>query len=120
MNSHTYTHIQPPSLQKLHQQHWAASLEDINIINTLAFQAEILTGKPVKSMEDAHAAIESLLQRGCQTVIITLGEQGSVYASQQNRVPTYVPARKVSQVDSTVRTVLCIAFSLIIYIIEEK
>jgi ribokinase len=41
-------------------------------------EAEILTGIPVKTQEDAEAAAQRLLERGAQNVIITLGARGAL------------------------------------------
>ena len=66
------------------------------------FQAEILTGFPVTCVADARRATDVLLDQGCSTVIITLGEHGSVYATQADRQPQHVAARQVRPVDTTV------------------
>ena len=65
-------------------------------------QAEILTGLSIKSIDDAKRAVPALLDRGCRRVIITLGGQGSVYASQGDTCPVHVPADVVEPLDSTV------------------
>ncbi|KAK3576330.1 hypothetical protein CHS0354_039736 [Potamilus streckersoni] len=64
-------------------------------------EAEILTGLPVKSIEDAKMAANILLKRGCGKVIITLGEQGSVIATTDTSEVKHVPAQKVKVVDTT-------------------
>ncbi len=64
-------------------------------------EAEILTGIPVKLVSDAEAAIAVLLDRGCSTAIITLGTEGAVFASHQDRKMIHVPAEKVEAVDTT-------------------
>lgn len=62
----------------------------------------MMTGLPVSDVAQAEAAIDVLLGKGCQYAIITLGEKGTVFASQDNRKPTYIPATKVKAVDTTV------------------
>ena len=47
-------------------------------------------------------AIVKLLDKGCNTVIITLGEQGAVYASQEDRTVKKVCTIRVQAVDTTV------------------
>jgi len=44
-------------------------------------EAEVLTGLPVHTMEDAKRCAESLLQKGFRKVILTLGARGSLMAS---------------------------------------
>ena len=65
-------------------------------------ETEILTGIPVISVHDAYKALDILLDRGCRTVIITLGSQGVVYARSDDRKVVHVAARKVQAVDTTV------------------
>ncbi|KAJ8308715.1 hypothetical protein KUTeg_013589 [Tegillarca granosa] len=65
-------------------------------------EAEILSGVPVKCIKDAEKAIEIFLEKGCKTVIITMGELGAVFASQENKTPVHVPATPVTAVDTTV------------------
>ena len=68
------------------------------------FQAEILTGWKVETLEHAQEALPVLLARGCHVVIITLGEKGAVYATRENPTSTvHVPAPKVKATDTTVR-----------------
>jgi fructose-1-phosphate kinase PfkB-like protein len=55
----------------------------------------------VKTVEDAKGAALELLDRGCGCVVVTMGEQGSVFVNA-SRNPVYIPAKKVNQVDSTV------------------
>ena len=57
----------------------------------------------METIEDAGKAITCLLEKGSQTVIITMGEKGSVYATTDRRQPVHIPAHKVTPVDSTVR-----------------
>lgn len=65
-------------------------------------QAELLTGMPVQDASQAEKAIDKLFEKGCQCVILTLGEKGSVFASVENKRPVHVPAEKVKAVDTTV------------------
>ncbi len=59
----------------------------------------ILTGMPVKSKDEIAAAANSLLARGLETVIVTLGSRGSLLATAQG-MKRIAPA-KVQAVDST-------------------
>lgn len=65
-------------------------------------EAEILTGLPVTCPDDAQEAVSILLGRGCSVVIITLGAQGSVFATRENPLTCHSPASQVTAVDSTV------------------
>ncbi|KAG8522501.1 Ribokinase [Galemys pyrenaicus] len=65
-------------------------------------EAEILTGLPVSSPTDAGKAALTLLKRGCQVVILTLGGEGCVMLSQTDPVPKHIPTEKVKAVDTTV------------------
>jgi ribokinase len=62
-------------------------------------EAEIITGMPVKSVDDAKKCAEFLLHKGMQRVVITLGERGSLVAGSDG--VEHVPAFKVQAVDTT-------------------
>ncbi|MBN3274011.1 RBSK Ribokinase, partial [Polyodon spathula] len=64
-------------------------------------QAELLTGVPVVSLEDAGKAGAVLLGRGCHSVIVTLGSEGCVMMSVQDPTPKHIAGQKVTAVDST-------------------
>ncbi|KAM9154625.1 ribokinase isoform 2-T2 [Pangshura tecta] len=64
-------------------------------------EAEILTGIPVGSPEDAGKVGLVLLKRGCKLVIVTLGAEGCVMISVDDPTPKHVPAGKVRAVDTT-------------------
>ncbi|XP_012925600.1 ribokinase isoform X2 [Heterocephalus glaber] len=64
-------------------------------------EAEILTGLTVSSRAEAGEATLVLLARGCQVVIITLGADGCVTASQTEPAPKHIPTEKVKAVDTT-------------------
>ncbi|XP_053568628.1 ribokinase [Bombina bombina] len=64
-------------------------------------EAEILTGIPVNSPTAAGNAGSVLLNRGCKLVIVTLGAEGCVILSQEDRTPKHIPAKKVTAVDTT-------------------
>lgn len=50
---------------------------------------------------DGKIAIEKLLEKGCQSVLLTLGPSGVVYAEKDKPI-IHVPAPKVTAVDTTV------------------
>lgn len=62
-------------------------------------ETEILTGMPVTSDEQAEAAARELIVRGAKTVILTLGERGSMLVTDQDCF--LIPATPVTPVDTT-------------------
>jgi len=62
-------------------------------------EAELITGRPVKTLEDAAACAADLLQKGFQRVVITLGMRGSLFASQAGH--THVEPFPMTAVDTT-------------------
>lgn len=62
-------------------------------------ETEMLTGLPVKTDDQAEAAARALLDRGARTVILTLGERGSLLVTPD--VCELVPATPVVPVDTT-------------------
>lgn len=62
-------------------------------------EAELLTGRAVKSLADAENAARDLLRRGLPIVIVTMGERGVLYVDSQFVI--HVPAVKVQAVDPT-------------------
>ncbi|XP_033733694.1 ribokinase-like [Pecten maximus] len=74
---------------------------ECDIICANETEAEILTGLPVKTKEEAFKATLALLDKGCRVVILTLGLMGSVFASKENLTPKHVPAQSVAAVDTT-------------------
>jgi ribokinase len=76
-----------------------AVLRQVTIITPNETEASALTQIEVNSDESALRAAHSLLQRGPKTVIITLGERGSIIVT--NDSSQRVPPLKVKAVDST-------------------
>jgi ribokinase len=62
-------------------------------------ETEILTGKLVKTDEQAEAAARELIARGAKTVILTLGEKGSMLVTADGC--NLIPAIPVDPVDTT-------------------
>lgn len=62
-------------------------------------ETELITGLPVGSIEEAVSAARALLAKGAGTVILTLGERGSLLVSEGKT--EHIPARKVKTLDST-------------------
>ncbi|KAJ3613532.1 hypothetical protein NHX12_019779 [Muraenolepis orangiensis] len=75
------------------------SLSDVFCCNES--EAELLTGTPVSTVEDAHKASQELLRRGCGVVIITMGAQGCVVLQAQGAPSHHVQAAEVKAVDTT-------------------
>lgn len=65
-------------------------------------ESEIITGLTVTSVDEARIVTSVLLERGCQTVIVTLGAQGAVYATKDQTEAIHVPTTCVEAVDTTV------------------
>jgi ribokinase len=62
-------------------------------------ETELLTGRPVGTLSEAESAARVLLERGAGTVILTLGERGSLLVTAGEAV--HVPATPVAALDST-------------------
>jgi ribokinase len=62
-------------------------------------EATALTGLPVDSTASADAAATALLNAGVSKVIVTLGEQGALFASKSRS--EHFPAPKVQPIDTT-------------------
>jgi ribokinase len=62
-------------------------------------EAQTITGIPVQSVESAKACAQFLLSQGMRSVVITLGERGSLLADK-NHMQLF-PAFKVQPIDTT-------------------
>lgn len=62
-------------------------------------ETELLTGQPVTTLEQAEQAARILLERGAKTVILTLGERGSLLVTHSEA--RHVPAPQVKAIDTT-------------------
>jgi ribokinase len=62
-------------------------------------EAELITGKPVHTLQDAEACATSLLQRGFGKVILTLGARGSLIAGPEGFA--LIPPYTVNAKDTT-------------------
>ncbi len=72
---------------------------DIDIICPNETETELLTGMPVKTIEQAEQAGKSFLERGAGKVILTLGERGSLLIMPEQVI--HVPSAPVQAVDTT-------------------
>ena len=64
-------------------------------------ELSLLTGIEVKDLESAKKAAQSLLERGAQNVIVTLGERGALIVTGASAQATHVDTYKVNVVDTT-------------------
>ncbi|XP_068992371.1 ribokinase-like [Neodiprion pinetum] len=64
-------------------------------------EAEIMTGVPVTGLYESQIAVNKLLQKECNAVLLTLGALGAVYASQSNPNVIHIPTEKVTAIDTT-------------------
>ena len=74
-------------------------LKKISILTPNETEAELLTGIQVDNEDTCNRAADSLLRKGVQTVIITLGSRGAFVATSTSR--QHVPGFEVKQVDTT-------------------
>lgn len=62
-------------------------------------ETEILTGMPVGTVEEAERAARIMMDRGASTVVLTLGERGSLIVTADGC--EHVPVEPVNAVDTT-------------------
>jgi ribokinase len=91
------TILNPAPIQKLDQQ----LLQDTDYLIANETEASFLIGSAVEhlSKDEAVTIARQLQKKGSKKVIITLGEQGSVYLDQEKEL--FTPAYKVKAVDTT-------------------
>lgn len=91
------TILNPAPIQKLDQQ----LLQDTDYLIANETEASFLIGSTVEhlSKDEAVTIARQLQKNGSKKVIITLGEQGSVYLDQEKEL--FTPAYKVKAVDTT-------------------
>ena len=91
------TMLNPAPIQKLDQQ----LLQDTDYLIANETEASFLIGSAVEhlSKDEAVTIARQLQKNGSKKVIITLGEQGSVYLDQEKEL--FTPAYKVKAVDTT-------------------
>jgi ribokinase len=75
------------------------ALKDLDYFVPNESEAETITGRPVKNVEDAKTCAEQLVVGGIRRVIITLGANGSLLAGHD--LSQHVPPFPVQSVDST-------------------
>ncbi len=80
------------------------SLFHVDILSPNQSEAALLTGAPVRTVDDARRAGERLLGRGTRTAIIKMGSQGAVIVAREpagGHQARHVPGFRVSVVDTT-------------------
>lgn len=75
-------------------------LHKITILTPNQSEAERLTGITIIDMTSAQQAAKNLLEKGINSVIITLGEKGVLLAEKNNKI-RFVPGYKVNAIDTT-------------------
>ncbi|KHJ46097.1 putative ribokinase [Trichuris suis] len=65
------------------------------------FEAKAITGISTESNEGVQRAVQKLLELGAKTAVITLGEKGCAFATQDNKNVSYIAAQRVKAVDTT-------------------
>jgi 1-phosphofructokinase family hexose kinase len=55
-----------------------------HFVKTNRAEAEELTGKPIKTIQEAVAAAQDIMQRGAASTAITLGAEGLIWAESRN------------------------------------
>ncbi|XP_008551445.1 ribokinase isoform X1 [Microplitis demolitor] len=76
-------------------------LKNCDIFCVNETETEIMTGIEPLTLDNAQEALNKLFKLGCNTVIITLGAEGAVFASRDEPEMTHVPVEKVKPVDTT-------------------
>lgn len=76
-----------------------SSLKDLDYFVPNESEAETIFGAPVKNLDDAKSCAKKFLSGGVRRVIVTLGANGSLLATNDGL--EYVPPFKVNAIDST-------------------
>jgi ribokinase len=87
--------LNPAPAQKLRD----SLLKNISIITPNETEAELLTGIVVTDESSTKKAADVLLEKGIETVIITLGSKGALFKSRSES--EFVPGYNVKAVDTT-------------------
>lgn len=74
-------------------------ISKVNILVLNEVEAEFLAGMEVKDVTDAEKAADTLIKRGVEKVIITLGSKGAFVVTKDKKIS--VPSYKVNAIDTT-------------------
>jgi ribokinase len=80
------------------------SLYHVDILTPNQSEAELLTGMPVRNMDEARRSAERFLLRGTRIVVMKMGSQGAAIIQKNpagQTVATHIPGFRVQVVDST-------------------
>jgi ribokinase len=80
------------------------SLYHVDILTPNQSEAEILTGMPVRNMDEARRAAERFLLRGTRIVVLKMGSAGAAIIQKNatgQTVATHVPGYRIHAVDTT-------------------
>ncbi|MEK6648199.1 MAG: ribokinase [Actinomycetota bacterium] len=91
----TYTILNPAPAQILPKE----LLENTDLLIPNEHEASTLTGISIKTVKDAEEAANALRQMGAKEVVITLGENGSIYST--NTATIYQKAFSANVIDTT-------------------
>jgi ribokinase len=76
-----------------------ADLTDADYFIPNETEAELITGRPVRTVEEAAACAAALVEKGFRRIVITLGARGSLVADSAGHF--HVPPFPVTAVDTT-------------------
>ncbi len=76
-----------------------ALLKSVTITSPNESELSMLTGKRVDSIDAAEAAARLLLDRGCQQIVVKLGEKGALWVTQEHA--HHVAAPVIEAIDTT-------------------
>jgi ribokinase len=80
------------------------SLYHVDILTPNQSEAELLTGMPVRNMEEARRSAERFLLRGTRIVVMKMGSQGAAIIQKNasgQTVATHIPGFRIQPVDTT-------------------
>ncbi len=77
----------------------ASLLSMVDVLTPNETEAQLITGMPVKSLEQAEAAARQLVQTGVGAVVMTLGGKGALVVTPE--YVRHVPGKQVKVVDTT-------------------
>ena len=84
-----------PAVAGLPDDFW----QGIDYIKPNETELEILAGKPIGTEEELKRSAREMLDRGVKNVIVTLGEKGCLFVSEDEE--RLIPTKQVEVVDST-------------------
>ena len=84
-----------PAVADLPDSFW----QGVDYIKPNETELEILSGKPMKTLEELKEGAREFLKKGVKHVIASLGEDGCLFVSEKEE--KFFPANKVKAVDTT-------------------